>query len=258
MSSELQQLMAEFEPDADSFYRAACQIPVDADLDRIAGADYGDPETSLAALRRICRGEPVSVELLSEVAWDCSIIRWSAPKVYLAGPRELTPDECSWHRRRLLSCAVLLRLIVLDYSELGIGDLAAIAMADCLRFQPSLLAPLRRLLAAIAIGTTTEEDQIPTIMMACIAVALAEHPCAVRSEHLARTAEAACRRFEQVTDKWNDESEPAVELYYYGIYHDLWRSLANHFLLEPQRPHPPEADAALRRLGRLILRGVSF
>lgn len=95
-----------------------------ADLNVIAAADYGsEQEANLAALRSIHSGHAFPAPLLWEPKEVCSLVRWDTPK----------SKDVVAHRRRLFACAVLLRAVVDEASEIvGPNQTAIIALESIL------------------------------------------------------------------------------------------------------------------------------
>ncbi len=160
------------------------------------------------------------------------------------------------HRQRAFCCAVLLSSDAQPGHQLINTD-AAVLIGSAIILGPHIIQLARRCLAGCSLAPEIEPSELPFFLLGVLICSLAEPLPSLRPEALVRltqhieAAESTARETDIVdTDEW------LLGLSHYNLRHDLWRSLVHHFLVEPQRPHPPEADAALRRLGRMILDGA--
>lgn len=261
MSSELEQLMAEFEPDAHAPLREMCRLVTPDDLQVIANCDYGDrlPE-HLAGLQSIVRTGDVTYPPEWCPHEVCELTRWSGPLVFDPRQQSLTGSAEDAHRRVAFAAAYCLLFEHKNMGRIGTANCnesAAVMIASSLALSSLLVRRTRQMLAALVIAPGIDELEKPLLALGVLVCSLATDASPVQPATLA----AISRAIEDADAELHAEEGARADGFVLGPpwhdqRHDLWRSLVQHFLVEPQRPHPPEADAALRRLGRMILDGV--
>ncbi|MBL0922093.1 MAG: hypothetical protein IBJ10_08180 [Phycisphaerales bacterium] len=261
MSSELQQLMAEFEPDAQALLLEMCRLVTPDDLQVIAECDYGDQAAEhLAGLRSIIETGDVAYPPEWCPHEVCGLTRWSGPDVFDPRHRNPTEDGVDAHRRRAFSAAYCLRFEYKNMGRIGTAnsnESAAVMIASSLSISSLLVQHTRKMLAALVLPPDIDELEKPLLALGVLVCSLADAEAPVPPA----TLSAVARAIEDTDAELRAEGGVRADDFVLGLpwhdqRHDLWRSLVQHFLVEPQRPHPPEADAALRRLGRMILDGV--
>lgn len=257
MSSELQQLLAEFEPDAHALLAALGVLVDDDDLTEVSQAEAGIRELDhLTALRRIAAAGKAP----QNIAWIpgevCELMRWREPAVF--DPAQITAATNAHrreHRQRAFACSILLSSNSQPGGELCNTDAAALIGSAVVLGEP-LVTLTARCLAACSLTSAISPSERPFHLLGVLICSLAvqRRPSSDLLNRLANLIEADDALAREI-DAF-DAHDFLLGLSHFGLRHDLWRSLVQHFLVEPQRPHPPEADAALRRLGRMILDGV--
>lgn len=133
-----------------------------ADLSVIAAADYGnDGVAHLAALRAIHLGNAFPAPLLWEPKEVCSLVRWDTPKA----------KDVVAHKRRLFACAVLLRAVVDEASEIvGLNQTAITALESVLVLgdQESVNAYIRWVLSALDVQCEDFELLLMSVIIAAV------------------------------------------------------------------------------------------
>ncbi len=243
------ELLTPLHPDQDALI-SLFQSEIDAAMRReIAEADYGNMADHCDALLgriletgRVDSRDPHLREVLE-------LSRWSEP------------DERGWspggegtrgHWMRLFSCTVLVRLGPIARKMLG-GETDTLA-----QLVASAIA-LGRPVAQASVGllawrflTYPGEDGYPPFLAFAILLLAA---------HLEWGAD--CGLWLRRMDEWVEEEESCARNGNSGpewlmglggssANEPLWRSLAVRVLVSPERPHPPEADEALRLVGALV------
>jgi len=260
MLAKLKSLFREIDPDPDILLRKLSHHITKKDIEEISNADNG---WGLDDNRTILTGIRDTGEVPCPLEWEpkevCQLVRWNEPAVF--DPVQVcnaTRDDLQVHRQRAFACAILLRAW-LDDSEgrlFGENQSAAVLLASSLVLREPMVSLATRLIAASAIKPVVcDEEERPVLVLGVLIGILA-------ATELPRNGETLCSLVQwiETADTELRESESSLVrshdfvlgLTGYHIRHPMWRSLVQHFLIEPQRPHPPEADEILRAFGSLI------
>lgn len=127
----------------------------------------------------------------------------------------------------------------------GANQTAAVLLYSAIFLGNEAIAHTRSALAHLALCDHVDPDELPLIIFGVLLSELArrEPPDGTHMHRLANACldeeaaapTAACRR----PSGW------LLGLTAFDQRHGLWRSLADHLLRHPARPHPPEAAAVL-------------
>ncbi|MEK6702872.1 MAG: hypothetical protein AABZ53_11450 [Planctomycetota bacterium] len=260
MAETIQNVVCGFGTDRDGVLTYLRGVMTDEDIEVIAASDYGYRiDENVAALRAIRQSGLVPCPLPWEPKEVCELTRWKQPDVF--SPDQVsgaTKQDVARARQRAFACAVLLWEAGDEARVNSMGENSTVAalIGSALVLEREAVSFTRGALAALLVRGTLEESEVGLVALGVVICTLADSREAARNgtgERLRLLSDALIaeeRRVYEAGDAWTGDW--LLRMTIYDQRHDLWRSLAKHFLVEPSRAHPPEADEVLRLIGGML------
>lgn len=260
MAETIQNLVHRFGPDFGGLLTYLREVVTDKDIEAIAAADYGYRiDENMAALRAIHQSGVVPCPLPWEPKEVCELTRWTKPVVF--SPDQVsgaTKRDVARARQRAFACAVLLWEAGDEARVNSMGENSTVAalIGSALVLGQEAVSLTRGFLAALLERGTLEESEVGLVALGVVICTLADSREASRDETGARlrllsdALIAEERRVYETAHTWTGGW--LMRMTIYSQRHNLWRSLAKHFLFQPARAHPAEADEVLRLIGGML------
>jgi hypothetical protein len=213
-------------------------------LQEIAAADYGWKADECCAMLQpvLATGQkPAADSNLQEVL---ELIRWSEPEDPAWSPGG---HGLRGHWMRLFACVALVR----QSSGTNEADTLAQLTASSIFLGPAVARASASLLAWRFLKGLGESDDAAFLAFAILLLAAHVEHGADRGPWLKDLAAWVESEEASARDRFSKQ-EWLFGVTFYTQREAVWRSLAQRILVNPESPHPPEADQALRLLGELV------
>lgn len=258
VSADLVQVLMQFDPDPQAIIDELRGHVTDEIIRNIAGWDCGwGFDENYAILTTIKKTGVVPNPLEWEPKEVCELIRWNDPVIF--DPEQINKageEDRSHHLERAFACAILLRFAEAndEHYSMGENSTAAALIASALVLGGPCIGLVGRCLASLGMTPHLDDGERGLIALGVLICGAEQRSVAPTKLNLLAEAILSFEstvRAEQAFHCWTEEW--LFGLTNYGQRFPLWKSLARHVLLEPATSHPAEADAALRRIGRLVV-----
>lgn len=252
MSSALIQALNLFHPDAEALLGPLCHSITDEELQHIANWDSLSYDEHIHTLRAIKRSKTVPTAYWNREA--VALACWWFPREFdwnLVADARQNPAP---YRECLFAGATLLRFAQTDTQGMSMSENAFVAtiLASALALGGEQLPAVRQALAAFAQSPARPEERLCAALGALLAAAAQPDP--LPGLHLRTVADAIIAETDRLTaEGLAKHTDWLLGLTSFRGSHPLWRSLAQHLLVNPRKPHPPEARDVLELMGSMLV-----